>query len=195
MGPIIKPPFFHAPLQIGGLHIGKRHANNKNRSQLLGRDQNDILAEIGQGFVVKETNELRSPRIPQRAVERLAHRHRIRCAGKNSGKFGKRTLDGFQNDDSLCRSQKNGIWQVNDVEHYNGIGSKEVVLDGVKRPTHSAIGCKKGDPVSYLEPRPPTRISWSLPARVARPFIASTSYWPGEAPATSIRKVPLALWV
>ncbi len=30
--------------QIRGLHIGKRDANDENRGQLLGGDQNDILA-------------------------------------------------------------------------------------------------------------------------------------------------------
>ena len=97
---------------------------------------------------IEKADELGGPGVAHRAVESLAHRQRIGSAHKNAGKFGKRPLDGFQNDDSLCRSQKNGIWQVNDVEHYNGIGSKEVVLDGVKCPTHSAIGGKKGDPVS-----------------------------------------------
>ena len=59
------------------------------------------FAEVDQSLVVEKTNQLRCPRITDCAVERLAHRHRIRRAAEKTGKFRKQTLRTFQ-DDGIC---------------------------------------------------------------------------------------------
>ena len=82
---------------------------------------------------------------------------------KNADKFGKGALDGFQ---------KNGIWQINDVEHHNGIGRKEVVLDGAKCPTHSTTGGKKSKLITDARPES------SYPKKLKRSRKAGTAHLP-----------------
>ena len=114
--------------RLARLHIGKRQSPmTKIEVSCSGEIRSMSLQRSVRLLLVEKIDQLRGPRIADRAVEGLSDRDRIRRAAEEPRKVRKGALRALPERRPAFLQNANS--QINDVEDHDGIGGKEIVLD------------------------------------------------------------------